>query len=260
MKYIILSILQLLSFFLYATAQNIPICYIKFKDYGTNIGTNNYWFYQDKLIMVREANFRAIYLDGFPVLANGVMHTETDTLKYNKEFNEFINDLDRDNKKKPVNVKIRKYNSDTTKTSIFRTIMNTNYILIDTVAKLNKWVIAEDTLTFMGYKCQKAIINYKQENYTAWFTTQLPYNAGPDVFRGLPGLILKICNQSETLGFEATEIHNPYKGIVPKFNSNGVTITRKEWVAIANEINRKSEEARKNQLKQENKEREIQNQ
>jgi GLPGLI family protein len=198
-------------------------------------------------------------MNGFGVLINGVMTTQSDTVKYNKEFNEWVNDLNN-MKKKSVNTSMKDYNSDITKMAIFVDDNKTNYVVVDTLAKMDSWEITNEIETFMGYKCQKAIVNYKQEKYTALFTTQLPYNAGPDVFRGLPGLILKVSNTNSTLGYEAIEILTPYKGLVPMFNNDGLSVSRKEWVVIINKINKKAREARANMLKQYKKNAEAQNQ
>ena len=54
------------------------------------------------------------------------------------------------------------------------------------------WKILDDTLTIAGYKCQKATTSFSGSATTAWFTTALPVNAGPEMFAGLPGLILKL--------------------------------------------------------------------
>jgi GLPGLI family protein len=92
------------------------------------------------------------------------------------------------------------------------------------------WKILSDTVNILGYKCQKAVINYMQNRYTAWFTTALAYKAGPDIFYGLPGLILKVYNDGGNLGYEAIEIKTPYKGVIPTFKNEGETISRDVWI------------------------------
>ncbi len=242
MKYTTLIIIQIFAILFYVNAQNNSICLVKYKDLktATILGTHNYWFSQDKLVSIKVPNNRAIYMGGFPVLINNVMTTQTDTLKYNKEFNEFVNDIKENNKNRKERVITKDYNSDILKTAITLNDINKNYIVLDTLAKMDSWEILDDTLTILGYRCQKATINYKKDNYTAWFTTQLAYNAGPDYFRGLPGLILKVKNTSGKLGYEAIEIQTPFNGMVPKFNEMGETISQTQWLAIANESRKKT--------------------
>ncbi|MBC7652522.1 MAG: GLPGLI family protein [Deinococcales bacterium] len=252
MKYTTLILIQIFSIVFLATAQNTTVCAVKYKEYNTNLGTYNYWFYKDMYVHITEPNYKAQFINGFPVLINNVMTTQTDTLKFNKEFNEFVSDMKAQLTKAPGRVEIKQYNSDTTKSSIFLDGLKKNYVVLDTLVALNRWDILDDTETFMGYKCQKATINYNNEKYTAWFTTKLPYNAGPVDFRGLPGLILKVSNSSRKFGYEAVEILLPYKGVIPMFNSVGETISIRsvEWAALINEDNKKRKEAHDNMIKQ----------
>src|SRR3712207_1960357 len=52
--------------------------------------------------------------------------------------------------------------------------------------------IPDDTIRVSGYLCNKAQINYAGRNYTAWYAIDIPIPYGPFKFWGLPGLILKI--------------------------------------------------------------------
>ncbi len=250
MKYLTFVFIFAVLFLFNVKAQNNTICAVKYKDLksSTILGTHNYWFYQDKLVSVKEPNNRAIHMRGFPVLINGVMTTQTDTIKFNREFNEYIDDMNDEMKKKPVRVTMKYYNSDISKMTYFYDYKNKNYIVVDTLQNMDSWEILNDTMTFMGFKCQKASIKYKQDTYTAWFTTQLPYNAGPDGFRGLPGLILKVNNSSGKLGFEAIVIQTPFKGVVPTFSNEGEIISQNDWLILSRERNSKLRESMNNMM------------
>lgn len=54
------------------------------------------------------------------------------------------------------------------------------------------WQILSDTQTLKGFKCFKASGKFAGREYLAWFTPEIPITEGPYVFKGLPGLILKI--------------------------------------------------------------------
>jgi GLPGLI family protein len=70
------------------------------------------------------------------------------------------------------------------------TYLHTNYLLpID--EQLN-WKILSEQKTIGKYKSQRAEVNYGGRNWIAWFTTELPFNDGPYIFNGLPGLIISI--------------------------------------------------------------------
>lgn len=54
-----------------------------------------------------------------------------------------------------------------------------------------KWVIMKEYKKIGSFKCQKAKTFYRNRNYTAWFTSEVPSLAGPWKLHGLPGLILE---------------------------------------------------------------------
>jgi len=53
------------------------------------------------------------------------------------------------------------------------------------------WKILSETTKIEGYKVQKAETDFGGRKWTAWFTTDLPYQDGPYKFTGLPGLVVK---------------------------------------------------------------------
>lgn len=65
-----------------------------------------------------------------------------------------------------------------------------------------KWKILNDKQKIGEWDCQKATTYFAGRQWTAWFTTSIPLQDGPYKFRGLPGLIVKVNNQNETLVFE----------------------------------------------------------
>lgn len=56
------------------------------------------------------------------------------------------------------------------------------------------WIIKEEKRVIGSYTCQKAEVFYKNEKWIAWFTDKLPFQTGPFIFEGLPGLILSVEN------------------------------------------------------------------
>jgi GLPGLI family protein len=71
------------------------------------------------------------------------------------------------------------------------------------------WEIEPDTITVLGYSCQKATASFRGRDYTAWFTTDIPVNNGPWKFSGLPGLILKVADAQNHYLFECSGIELP---------------------------------------------------
>lgn len=54
------------------------------------------------------------------------------------------------------------------------------------------WQLDKETKKIGSYLCHKASGKYKNRNYEAWYTSEIPINDGPYIFKGLPGLILEI--------------------------------------------------------------------
>lgn len=73
---------------------------------------------------------------------------------------------------------------------------------------IQDWIIYLDTLTIVGYLCQKASCKFRGRNYTAWFAPDIPINNGPWKFGGLPGLILKVYDDNKLYTFECIGIEN----------------------------------------------------
>ncbi|GEN74808.1 GLPGLI family protein [Chryseobacterium hagamense] len=55
-----------------------------------------------------------------------------------------------------------------------------------------EWKILPDKQKIGDYNTQKATTSFGGREWTAWFTTELPFQDGPYKFCGLPGLIVKI--------------------------------------------------------------------
>lgn len=67
----------------------------------------------------------------------------------------------------------------------------------------HNWIITEDTLSVLGYNCQKATAFFRGRKYNAWFTMDIPIDDGPWKLYGLPGLILKANDDEGIFNFEA---------------------------------------------------------
>lgn len=64
------------------------------------------------------------------------------------------------------------------------------------------WKIESETRKIGEYKVQKAETDFGGRKWTAWFTTDLPYQDGPYKFGGLPGLIVKIEDEKGDYSFD----------------------------------------------------------
>ncbi|PZF74048.1 GLPGLI family protein [Taibaiella soli] len=64
--------------------------------------------------------------------------------------------------------------------------------LIDKDIPVLKWKFTGRQKTIIGLPCMEAVALDKKDSVMVWFTTSIPVNAGPQVYAGLPGMILEM--------------------------------------------------------------------
>ncbi|TVQ90648.1 MAG: GLPGLI family protein [Bacteroidetes bacterium] len=72
-----------------------------------------------------------------------------------------------------------------------------------------QWIIKPENKKIGNFAVQKALTTFGGREWVAWFTTEIPYSAGPYLFHGLPGLIVKISDTRDHYIFELHNISNP---------------------------------------------------
>lgn len=68
------------------------------------------------------------------------------------------------------------------------------------------WKIGKNNKIINGYKCKNASVNYGGRLWEAWYAVDIPINAGPYKFKGLPGLIVKLTDSTNSYSFEIYSI------------------------------------------------------
>lgn len=79
------------------------------------------------------------------------------------------------------------------------------YSYEDSTARF-RWKLSADTATVCGYPCRKATSWFRGRTWTAWYTEEIPVDAGPWKLHGLPGLILLAEDSEGLLRFEAVQL------------------------------------------------------
>lgn len=97
--------------------------------------------------------------------------------------------INRTDKPGQVSYKVTKQYPDF-KTYLFTRISSDSYKIEED--KKPEWKILPDKQKIGSYNAQKATTNFGGRQWTAWFSTDLPFQDGPYKFYGLPGLIVKI--------------------------------------------------------------------
>ncbi|WP_312392377.1 GLPGLI family protein [Chryseobacterium sp.] len=79
------------------------------------------------------------------------------------------------------------------------------------------WTILDEKKKIDNYNCQKAEVDYGGRKWIAWFTNEISMQEGPYVFHGLPGLIVKICDEKLNYDFELSQIRDfKWKELYPE--------------------------------------------
>ena len=91
------------------------------------------------------------------------------------------------------------------------------YVVEEPIENID-WTLSEDSLkNVLGYDCIMATADYHGRKWTAWFTPEIPLQAGPWKLAGLPGLILEADADNGVYSFVATGIQNTTRQISPVY-------------------------------------------
>ncbi len=105
--------------------------------------------------------------------------------------------------------------------------------------KLN-WVIFPEKKIIMDMEVQKATLDFGGRKWIAWFTSAIPIQDGPYIFRNLPGLILSIEDEKKqhsfsVIGIERREI--PYEIEKPNYKLISKNEFNTRWKAYKKDPN-----------------------
>ena len=96
------------------------------------------------------------------------------------------------------------------------------------------WQLVNEAKSILGYECKKATVSYGGRNWTAWYALSLPFNAGPYTFKGLPGLILEVVDETGDFQFTAIGIEkiamSEFHQLEPKRTNDVSIITREKFL------------------------------
>ena len=100
----------------------------------------------------------------------------------------------------------------TNKVAASKQVFEQKFLVQDSIRILT-WKIADEIRTIANYKCRKAVGKYCDSVYVvAFYTEDIPVSGGPEMFAGLPGMILEVAIPR----LHTTWIANKVDLIVPK--------------------------------------------
>ena len=96
------------------------------------------------------------------------------------------------------------------------------------------WKIMDDsTKNVLGYECIMATAKYHGRHWTAWFTPEIPVDAGPWKLLGLPGLILEASDSTGHHHFTVNGIQSVNMNIPPVYEPYSYEkTTRKKFLEL----------------------------
>jgi GLPGLI family protein len=117
--------------------------------------------------------------------------------------------------------------------------MGEQFLLTDSTRKI-KWRITGETRDILGYNCIRANGLVSDSIYiVAFYTDKIRVSGGPELFTGLPGMILQLAVPHENVSWVATRIidSEPAKPIVPPkqgkpVNTQQLLATIKKGMAV----------------------------
>lgn len=99
-----------------------------------------------------------------------------------------------------------------------------------------KWELLEGDTLIMNHPCQKAVCDYHGRTWTAYYATDIPISDGPWKLCGLPGLILKAYDSTDSFSFNCVGIYQNVSDAIAMMNVKRKTATPKQVHEISNGI------------------------
>jgi GLPGLI family protein len=117
-----------------------------------------------------------------------------------------------------------------------RELGDKDYVIEDTLHHIT-WKLMDTTKTILGYACKKATGKTERgSDVEAWYTEDIPVSSGPEIFDGLPGMILQIDINKEELVTTAISIEKSADKKELKEPSKGKKITPGDFAAKQKEL------------------------
>lgn len=127
-------------------------------------------------------------------------------------------------------------NYKTSKVIELRELGPKKYILEDSIRTLNWKLDDTETKTVKGFACKKATTKSPQgTDILAWYTDQIDCPGGPELFGGLPGMILELNISGGEIVFTPIEITDKADLKIVKAPANGKKISRREFQKMMEE-------------------------
>ena len=122
------------------------------------------------------------------------------------------------------------YKNLTTRTMVEAKDLLADTYIIETRIPQYEWKVCSDSKEVMGLKCYRATLN---DTITAWFCPEIPVSDGPDVYAGLPGLVIDL--EDERNIYHCIAINTNSRSEVAE-KKRGKKVTAKRFEELRNKI------------------------
>ena len=127
-------------------------------------------------------------------------------------------------------------NFKTNKTVEKRELADKDYIIEDTLHTI-KWKMSEDTKMILGYNCKKAAGKTERgSDLEVWYTEDIALSSGPEIFTGLPGMVLMVDVNKGEFVYSAIEVNKTLDKKTLKAPSKGKRVSPAEFTILQKEI------------------------
>ena len=98
-----------------------------------------------------------------------------------------------------------------------------------------QWELSNETLLILNFKAQKATTQYGGRKWIAWFCKEIPIPNGPYKFGGLPGLIVKLEDDTKSYIWELKGIKHEKENFVYPIrerDTNALKISYPQYIKV----------------------------
>ena len=108
--------------------------------------------------------------------------------------------------------------------------MMRNFRIVNEI-KNPAWKLTDRSTKILDYTCMRAELKKGEDVFVAYFTSKIPVLLGPDEFIGLPGLVLAVEKNGETVYLASSVDLGPLEEAIPE-SQDGDQITQDEFESI----------------------------
>ena len=97
------------------------------------------------------------------------------------------------------------------KYTYYKQVLTSGFKYEDAIPAI-EWQLTDSTKIICEYECKQAVGSVYGRKWTVWYSTDLPFNYGPYILNGLPGLIMDASDSDGLFHFKVVGVENAPEG------------------------------------------------